>query len=152
MKIAVGADHRGYSLKGHLVKFLRTQGFEVGDFGTHRGKSCDYPPIATKVGVAVASGKFDKGILICNSGLGMSIMANKIKGVRAALCYTKEVAKASKEHNDANIIVLGAGFVSERRAKDFINAWLRARFLRGRHARRVSQIKRFEKQRLGATI
>ena len=146
MKIAIGADHGGFNLKNKLIKFLETRGHEVADLGTHSPKRCDYPPLSYKVAVSVSDGLFFRGILICKTGIGTSIVANKLKGVRAALCLTKLQARRSREHNNANILVLAANYTSLKRASGIVDIWLKTEFSGGRHARRVRQIANIEKR------
>jgi len=140
MRIAIGADHGGFKLKAELIKFLETKGHKATDFGTFSKESCDYPPIGYKVSKAVGSKRFSRGILICKTGLGMSMVANKVKGIRAALCDRIDIARSSRLHNDANILVLAANVVSESKAKRIVNVWLSTPALGGRHRRRVRQI------------
>ena len=144
MKIAIGSDHGGFKLKQKVIKYLQKK-HKLYDFGTYTQESCDYPLIACKVAKAVRSKKFGKGILICKSGIGNSIVANKVKGVRAALCYNIKAAKLSRQHNDANVLVLGALFTNFPEAKNIIKVWLNTKFEGGRHRRRVRQIERIEK-------
>ena len=144
MKIAIGADHRGFSLKEVLKEFLKEKGYEVIDFGTHSEESFDYPDAAIPVGEAVASGEADRGILICMTGIGMSIAANKVKGVRAALVTGLEFAELSRRHNDANVICLQGGYVDPEDAKKFVEVFLTTEFEGGRHERRVNKIKEYE--------
>jgi ribose-5-phosphate isomerase (EC 5.3.1.6) len=144
-KIIIGADHRGFKLKEKIKAFLEAKGFSVKDVGTFCEESCDYPKIAFKVGNQVAKSKNAKGILICASGIGDSIAANKVKGVRAALCYNIKAARLSRQHNDANVLVLGSMFVKEQSAKKIIETWVRTEFEGGRHLRRINQIRSFEK-------
>ncbi len=144
-KIAIGADHGGYRLKEVLKRFLIKKGFEIVDFGTDSEVPCDYPLIGYEVAKAVSKGRFKKAILICKSGIGMSIVANKLKNVRAALCHTVELARSSRQHNDANILILAAILIKENLAKDIIKVWLFTRPLGGRHKRRVGQISEIEK-------
>lgn len=146
MEIAIGADHGGYELKERLSKFLRKKGYRVSDFGTKSRESCDYPPIGYKVARGVSSGRFDRGVLICKTGIGSAIVGNKVPGVRAAVCHTKEAARYSREHNDLNLIVFGARFISPKRAKEVLLLWLNTPFLGGRHKRRVGQIGKIEKR------
>lgn len=145
MKIAIGADHRGLSLKEKLIRFLRGHGFEVADLGTHHKKSCDYPDIAATLARRVALGTFDRGVLICGTGIGMSIAANKIKGIRAARCVTPRDARLSREHNDANILALGGNTTSFRLAKVIVGIWLKTTSEGGRHRRRVRKIGKLER-------
>ncbi len=147
MKIFIGADHRGFELKGQVKLFLEKHGFKVMDMGTTQPESpCDYPEIAYKVASAVAKTKDSRGILVCMTGIGHSIAANKIPGAYAALCYNKEAARLSREHNNSNILVLGSKFVSKRTMFSIIDVWLKTAFEGGRHSRRVKQIKEIEKQ------
>ncbi len=144
MRIAIGADHGGFDLKTNLVKYLRTKGHAVKDFGTYSPESCDYPKYGFIVARAVASGKHSRGILICKSGIGMSIVANKVHGIRAALVDSVEAARSSREHNDSNIIVFGSKAMNIYKAKRILDVWLKTRHLGGRHLRRINQIKALE--------
>jgi ribose 5-phosphate isomerase B len=144
MKIAIGSDHGGYELKNKLIKYLKSRGYKVEDIGTHSKESCDYPLIGFDVAKKVSERKADKGILICKTGVGMAIVANKVSGVRAAACYDKEMARSSREHNDCNIIVLAAQYSNLKQAKEMLRAWLGASLAGDRHQRRVGQIKAFE--------
>jgi len=144
MKIVIGTDHGGFKLKESLVKFLRSKGHAVKDMGTFSEEACDYPAIGYKAAKLVAAKAYPRGILICKTGIGMSIVANKVKGVRAALCDRPDIAISSREHNDSNIIVFAANIVTFDKAKKILKAWLAARHLGGRHARRVKQIKEIE--------
>jgi ribose 5-phosphate isomerase B len=144
MKIAIGSDHGGYELKGGLVKFMKEEGYDVKDLGTHSKESCDYPLIGFEVAKYVASGKADRGVLICKTGVGMVIIANKVHGIRAAACYDADMAKSSREHNDCNVAVLAASYTDEKKAKEILKAWLTAKHAGDRHARRVEQIKDIE--------
>ncbi len=137
MKIAIASDHRGFKLKQELIKFLKDNRHQVEDFGPDCEDSCDYPKFALKVARAVSGKKFERGILICNSGLGMTMAANKIKGVRAAHCFNPASAQYSREHNDANVLVLGAEFTKKPQAKRIIKIWFKTRFAGGRHLRRI---------------
>ncbi|MFC1621349.1 ribose 5-phosphate isomerase B [Candidatus Omnitrophota bacterium] len=140
MKIAIGADHGGFNLKQGLVKFLRKKGHSVKDFGTFSEESCDYPIYGYKVARSVGRGRFPKGILICTTGIGMSMVANKVKGVRAALCDRVDIARLSREHNDANVLVLASKVTSLSKAKKIADVWFSTCALSGRHRRRVRQI------------
>ena len=147
MKIFLGADHRGYKLKKRIFAQLKQQGHTVVDLGTHlSGTSCDYPRFSYKVAQAVAKDPHSRGILICMTGIGHSIAANKVRGAYAALCYNKRAAILSREHNNANILVLGAKFISREEISAIIAVWLRTSFNGGRHARRVGQIKGIERR------
>lgn len=144
MKIAIGSDHAGFRLKEIVKNFLQTKNIEVEDFGTHTEESVDYPDYAFKVGEAVARKDFDFGILICGSGIGMSIAANKVKGIRAALCNDLYAAHVSREHNNANILCMGGRVIGEEVAKEIVSVWLNAKFEGGRHERRVNKITDYE--------
>ncbi|MCX5715117.1 MAG: ribose 5-phosphate isomerase B [Candidatus Omnitrophica bacterium] len=144
--IIIGSDHAGFSLKEKFKIYLEKKGFYVKDLGTYSEKRCDYPEFAFGVASLVSSGKFKRGILICKSGIGNSIVANRFRGVRAALCYNTKAARLSREHNDSNILVLGSGFVSENKSKEILRAWLDTGFQGGRHKRRLDLIKKLEKK------
>lgn len=143
-KIVIGSDHGGYELKNSLVDFLKKEGYEVADLGTHSKESCDYPMIGFEVAKAVADGKFDRGILICKTGVGMVIIANKLHGVRAAACYDEDMARSSREHNDCNVAVLAATYTDNKKAEAILKIWLNTDHTGERHARRVKQIKDIE--------
>ena len=145
-RIAIGADHGGFALKEKLIPRLRAKGLEVGDLGTHSAAPCDYPQIGSKVAAAVAQGRFDRGILLCKSGIGIAIAANKVPGIRAAVCGDAFDAERSRSHNDANILVMGAEKLSETQAKRIVETWLSTPFESGgRHERRVRQIAAIER-------
>ena len=144
MKIAIGADHRGFRAKEHLKKFLQGLGHAAKDFGTFSEDSVDYPDYAEKVARAVAGGEYERGILICDSGIGVCIAANKIPNIRAALCWNEETARMSRAHNDANILCLAASFTSEELMEKIVKVWLSTSFEGGRHARRVNKIRALE--------
>ncbi len=144
MKIAIGADHGGYELKVKITEYLKEKGYDVEDFGTHSKESCDYPLIGFEVANAVSEGKAERGILVCKTGVGMAIIANKIHNVRAVACYDKEMAASSREHNDCNVLVLASNYTNLKAAKDIIDIWLKTRHAGERHARRVKQIKEIE--------
>ena len=143
--VAIGSDHRGVELKKEIANELKKQGYQVEDVGPVTEDSCDYPDFAAKVGKSVGSGKSDRGIVICHSGIGMSIAANKIKGVRAALSRTVEDAELSRKHNDANVIAIGSGYTKPDLAKKMVLAWLATDFEGGRHETRVKKISEYEK-------
>ena len=146
-RVAIGADHGGFTLKAKLVGLLQAQGLEVADLGTHSAAPCDYPQVGYKVAAAVAQGRFDRGILLCKSGIGMAIAANKVPGIRAGVCRDVFDAKRSRGHNDANILVIGAEKLSESKTTRILQAWLTTPFeTGGRHERRVRQITTIEKQ------
>ncbi|MBI3330780.1 MAG: ribose 5-phosphate isomerase B [Candidatus Omnitrophica bacterium] len=148
-RVAVGADHGGFQLKAKLVALLRARGLEVADLGTHASAPCDYPAIGYKVAAAVAQGAFDRGILLCKSGIGIAIVANKVPGIRAAVCHDAFDAERSRSHNDANVLVLGAEKLSEAQARRIVTVWLSTPFESGgRHERRVKQIAAIERRLL----
>jgi ribose 5-phosphate isomerase B len=140
MKIAMGADHGGYSLKEIIKKHLVEAGHEVLDLGTHDTQSCNYPDYAAKVAYAVADKDADLGVLVCGTGIGMSIAANKVKGIRAAAVSDCFTAQATREHNDSNIICLGERIVGPGLAMRIVDTWLNASFQGGRHQTRVDMI------------
>ncbi|OGC77786.1 MAG: ribose 5-phosphate isomerase B [candidate division Zixibacteria bacterium RBG_16_50_21] len=144
MKVALGADHAGYELKEKVKKYLSSKGVETIDMGTNSTESVDYPDFATQVALMVSKREADWGVLVCKSGIGMSIAANKIAGVRAALSHTVEDAQLARGHNDANVLALSGAFTTEEEAKKIIDTWLETKFEGGRHERRVSKIKNLE--------
>ncbi len=139
-KIAIGNDHVGLSLKREIADYLKEKGYEVMDLGTDSSERCDYPVFGEKVGRAVASGKADLGIAICGTGVGISLAANRVKGIRAVVCSEPYSAKLSREHNDTNVLAFGARVVGTELAKMIVDAWLDARFEGGRHERRVKML------------
>ena len=147
VKIYIGADHRGYVLKQRIIRLLKEQGHDAIDVGTNQENvPCDYPEMAYDVATHVAKSRGARGILVCMSGIGHSIAANKVLGVYAALCYNKEAAALSRQHNNSNVLVLGAKFVTEQEMYDIIKIWLAEKFEGGRHLRRVNQIKAIERE------
>ena len=144
MKIGIGNDHSALELKAEIIELLKERGHEVVDYGTNSPESCDYPVYGEKVGRAVASGEVERGILICGTGLGISLAANKVKGVRAAVCSEPVTARLVKEHNNANIIAFGARIVGSETAKAIVDAWLDAKFQGGRHQTRIDMIHKIE--------
>ncbi len=142
--IVISSDHRGVELKREVLSWLREKKYAVEDLGPQSGDSVDYPDYALKVAQSVASGKAEKGIVICHSGIGVSVSANKVKGIRAALCQTAEQAELSRKHTDANVLSLPAGFVSKELAKQIVEIFLQTGFEGGRHADRLSKIKNIE--------
>lgn len=142
--IALGSDHGGFELKEQIRAHLESKGLSYKDFGTKNGESCDYPPIAHRVGLAVASGEFECGILFCGTGIGISIAANKVPGVRAALVSEPFSARLAKEHNNANVLALGGRVVGAQIAAAAVDAWLSAEFAGGRHLERVKEIEEIE--------
>lgn len=143
MRIAIGCDHRGIEFKKSVIEVLNKASHEVTDFGTYTEDAVDYPDIAKEVGKAVASGDYDYGILICGTGIGMCIAANKVKGIRAALCHNAFCALRSRQHNDANILCMGSEIVKEE-MPDIVNIFLNTEFEGGRHQRRVDKMKDME--------
>jgi ribose 5-phosphate isomerase B len=146
VRIAIGSDHAGFLLKQHLIETLRALGHEVDDHGTDSEESVDYPPICAAVGRAVASGAADRGVVLGGSGQGEQIAANKVKGVRAALCNDLYTARLSREHNDANVLSKGGRIVAFGLADEILTLWLATDFEGGRHTRRVQQISDLEDQ------
>lgn len=146
MKIAIASDHRGYEAKELIKSLLKKTGHEVEDFGTSESKSCDYPDYALPACNAVASGQADNGILICGSGIGMSIVANKVKGIRAALCQDEMFVQTAREHNDANVLCLPAMLVNDSLLNRIVDSWLNTEFQGGRHQRRVEKIHEIEEK------
>ena len=144
MKLAIGSDHGGFRLKEAIKTYLLAHDYEVTDFGTEGEDSCDYPDFALPVAEAVAKGEYDRGILICGTGIGIGIVANKIKGVRAALCHDTFSAEACRNHNDANILTMGERIVGEGLALKIVETFLNSDFEGGRHQRRVDKIKALE--------
>ncbi len=144
MIIAVGSDHAGYHLKEKIKKHLLENKYQVLDFGTHSEDSTDYPNFAKEVSLCVQKGEAQMGILICGTGIGMSIVANKFKGIRAALCLNEYMARMSRKHNDANVLCLGDRIIGEDLAIAIVDAWLNTKFEGGRHERRVHMIKDIE--------
>lgn len=146
MKIALGSDHGGYNLKQDVKRHLEELGIEYKDFGCSDCSSVDYPDFALPVAEAVARGEFDRGILICGTGLGISIAANKVPGIRAAVCTDTFSARMSREHNNANILAMGERVVGPGLAMDIVDAFLKGEFLGGRHAIRVGKITAIEEK------
>lgn len=144
--ILIASDHAGFVLKEKLETYLIKKGFKVKDLGTDSERSCDYPFFAANLARAISENRYRRGILICKTGIGSSIVANRFPGVRAALCYNKKAARLTREHNDSNVLVLGAGFVDDKQAKNILEIWLKTEFSAGRHKRRLSQIKKIEKE------
>ncbi len=144
MKFAVGSDHAAYEFKLEILRYLDELGIEYKDFGTHSTERTDYPIYGEKVAKAVSSGEFEKGLLFCGSGIGISISANKVKGIRAVVCSEPYSAKLSRMHNDTNILCMGARVVGIDLAKMILDEWLKAEFEGGRHAKRVDQIAEIE--------
>ncbi len=144
MRIAVGSDHRGFRLRGKIVELLGSLGQEVFDLGTHSEEHVDYPDIAAAVAEKVSRGEVDRGILICGTGLGMCIVANKYPGVRAAPCHDDLTAEMSRRHNDLNVLCLSGDILGDRLVDRLVEIWLNTAFEGGRHARRVEKIASLE--------
>ena len=143
--VAIGCDHRGFDLKKPIISFLQGSGHTCEDFGCYSTEPVDYPDIAQQVGKAVVSGRFRCGILICSTGIGMSIAANKIKGIRAALCHDSFTATRARQHNDANVLCLGAEYLNPESASKIVATFLATAFEGGRHSRRVDKITALER-------
>ena len=148
MKVVLASDHRGYQLKDSLKKFLEEREIEFLDVGTFSAASVDYPDFAMLAAEKVSRGDYDRGILICGSGIGMCIVANKFPGVRAAVCHDVSAAEMSRKHNDSNMLGLGADVISEELARKILHVWLETKFEGGRHLRRIQKISEIE-SRLG---
>ncbi len=144
MHIALGCDHRGFDLKQVIMDFITDMGHSCKDFGCYDTTPSDYPDIAQAVARAVAGEEFDYGILVCNTGIGMSIVANKIKGIRAALCHNPLAARLARQHNDANVLCLGGGVVKYDLVREIVTVFLNTGFEGGRHARRLEKIRIIE--------
>lgn len=144
--IGIGSDHGGFNLKTEIIKFLKANGYEVKDFGTYGTESVDYPDFGQAVAEAVSKGECDKGIVICGTGIGISIAANKVKGIRAALCTDTYMARMTREHNDANILALGERVVGIGSALDIVETWLGTQYIGGRHQLRLDKIAQIEEK------
>ena len=146
MKIALGADHAGFELKEKIKQHLVSRGLQVDDAGTHSGESVDYPDFARRVGESVVQKRADLGILVCGTGIGMSMAANKVAGIRAANVSSEFEAEMAREHNDANVLALGARVIDEPTAVKIVDKWLQTTFAGGRHQRRVDKIMQIERR------
>lgn len=143
MKVAIGSDHGGFKLKEEIKRFLSDRKIEFKDFGTSSEESCDYPDFAYPVAEAVARNEFDRGILFCGSGVGVTIAANKVRGIRAVNAYSEEIAKQSREHGDCNVLGLGGRYLDPEKAKKIVEIWLNTSFSGdARHLRRINKIDR----------
>lgn len=141
MKIAIGADHGAFERKAMVIKHLEEAGYEVKDFGTYTEASCDYPEYGKAVAEAVVSGEYDKGIVMCTTGIGISITANKVKGIRCALCSDVTSARLTREHNDANVLAIGAGIIGPNLTMDIVDMFMTTDFSgEEKHVRRISKI------------
>ena len=148
MKIALAADHAGFEEKEKIKKTLDEIGVEYTDMGTNSTESVDYPDYARKVGEAVADGEYDQGLLVCGSGTGMAIAANKVPGIRAAVAWNEEIARLARQHNNANVLSLAARYTTDEENQKIVKAWFAADFEGGRHERRVEKIEQIEKDDL----
>ena len=146
MKIAVSCDHGGYRLKNVLMKEMVNQGYEVIDFGTYNEDSCDYPDYAATAAKAVASGECEKGVVVCGTGIGVSITCNKVKGIRCALVHDVFSAKATRAHNDTNMLAMGQRVIGEGLALEILNAWLHTDYEGGRHDARIQKMRALEEE------
>ncbi len=146
MKIAIAADHGGLNLKNKIKEYLKANGYGISDFGTDSAESCDYPDFALPAAEAVASGECDRGIIICSTGIGVSIVANKVPGVRCAHCHDSYCAEFTRRHNDANVLAMGEKVVGEGYALKIVDVFLQTEFEGGRHQRRVDKITAVEKK------
>jgi ribose 5-phosphate isomerase B len=146
MKIALAADHGGYALKEHIKTVLDQMGLAYKDFGTYSEESVDYPDYGLQVSKAVANGEYDRGILFCGTGLGMSIVANKVPGVRCALVHDCFSAKATRQHNDTNVLAMGGRVIGPGLAEEIVRIWLTTEFEGGRHSRRLDKIRQIEQE------
>ena len=146
MKIAVGSDHRGFQVKARILAQIAELGHESLDYGPPSSESVDYPDVGAKVALALSHGEIERGILICGTGIGMCIVANKFPGVRAASCHDDLTAEMSRRHNDANVLCLSADLLGERLVNRMVQLWLTTEFEGGRHARRLEKITQYEQQ------
>ena len=144
MKVALSSDHRGFGAKSKLKAVLTKAKHSIHDFGCDSGKSCDYPDLAIPAAQGVSSGEFDTAILFCGTGIGMSISANKVSGIRAAVCHDEVTVELARKHNDANVLCLPADLLNEQQLLRMVDVWLRTEFEGGRHARRVDKIAEYE--------
>lgn len=144
MKLAISSDHRGYRAKEQIRTHLTSQGHEVVDFGCDSTVSCDYPDTGIKGALSVSTGETERAILFCGTGIGMSISANKVRGIRAALCHDELTAELARRHNDANVLCLPADLIGEELLRRVVNVWLETEYEGGRHARRLDKITEFE--------
>jgi ribose 5-phosphate isomerase B len=148
MKIIIGADHGGYILKNQVAEWLKKENYEVEDIGVFTDASVDYPDLAKTVANGVVSGKFARGILVCGSGVGVAIAANKVKGILAVNCHDVVMARLSREHNNTNVITMGGRFIAKEMAVEILKVWLNTEFSGGRHANRIAKIQELEENLL----
>jgi ribose 5-phosphate isomerase B len=146
MKLIIGADHGGYILKNQVSDWLKEQKFEVEDVGVFTSDSVDYPDLALKVAQGITSGKFEKGLLFCGSGIGVAIAANKVHGIRAANCHDVVMARLSREHNNTNVLTMGGRFIAKELAIEILTVWLNTEFSGGRHENRLAKINAIEEE------
>ena len=144
MKLGIGSDHGGFELKEHMKEYLEEENIDYIDYGTNSNESVDYPDYGRRVGEAVMAGEVDRGIVICGTGIGISIAANKVRGVRCALCGDTYSARMSMEHNNANVLALGGRVLGRDLAREILSIWIKSEFEGGRHARRVDKISEIE--------
>lgn len=147
MKITLGSDHAGFLMKQDLVNFVKELGHTALDVGTDSNKSVDYPDFALAVAQAVSKGEAERGIIVCGTGIGSTIAANKVLGIRAALCHSEYTARMSREHNDANVLCLGERVINQETARVMVKVWLTTPFAGDRHLRRLEKIKKFEEKK-----
>ena len=148
MKIGIGNDHAAVDMKNEISEYLKEKGYEVVNYGTDSNESCDYPVYGEKVGEAVAHGDVDLGILICGTGVGISLAANKVEGIRAVVCSEPYTAKLSRQHNNTNILAFGARVIGIETAKMIVDEWLNAEFMGGKHEIRVNMLMDIEKRKI----
>ena len=148
MKIGIGNDHAAVDMKNEISEYLKEKGYEVVNYGTDSNESCDYPVYGEKVGEAVAHGDVDLGILSCGTGVGISLAANKVEGIRAVVCSEPYTAKLSRQHNNTNILAFGARVIGIETAKMIVDEWLNAEFMGGKHERRVNMLMDIEKRKI----
>ena len=148
MKIGIGNDHAAVDMKNEISEYLKEKGYEVVNYGTDSNESCDYPVYGEKVGEAVAHGDVDLGILICGTGVGISLAANKVEGIRAVVCSEPYTAKLSRQHNNTNILAFGARVIGIETANMIVDEWLNAEFMGGKHERRVNMLMDIEKRKI----
>ena len=148
MKIGIGNDHAAVDMKNEISEYLKEKGYEVVNYGTDSNESCDYPVYGEKVGEAVAHGDVDLGILICGTGVGISLAANKVEGIRAVVCSEPYTAKLSRQHNNTNTLAFGARVIGIETAKMIVDEWLNAEFMGGKHERRVNMLMDIEKRKI----
>lgn len=144
MKIAIACDHGGFRLKNVLIDYLKNNNYEVEDFGCYNEDSCDYPDYAGKAALAVAKGICDRGVVVCGTGIGVSITANKVKGIRCSLCHDVFSAKATRAHNDSNMLAMGQRVIGEGLALEILKAWLEEEYEGGRHDQRIAKMMAYE--------